>query len=169
MPTIGVSIALPDECGTHLQDYRLSLGDELARQIPSHITLAPPTEIAADQIDELHAHLQAVATGQSPFEVHLRGTGTFRPTSPVVFISVVAGISGCERLAKSVRDGMLDSESSYPYHPHVTIAHHLDEATMDRAFTEMTGYECAFEVKSFWLYTFEEATGWVKSAEFMLG
>ncbi len=66
--------------------------------------------------------------------MHLRGTGTFRPVSPVVFVTVAEGISGCEQLASSVRRGPLAADLQFPYHPHVTVAHHLDDDTLDRAF-----------------------------------
>ena len=36
-------------------------------------------------------HLAAVAARHAPFVVHLRGTATFRPVSPVVFVQVVEG------------------------------------------------------------------------------
>ena len=45
MPTIGVSVAVPDPGGAHLQDYRITLGDTEARGIPSHITLLPPYQV----------------------------------------------------------------------------------------------------------------------------
>lgn len=169
MPTIGVSIALPEPWGRQLQHYRLSLGDDSARQIPSHITLVPPTSIPDDSYADIADHLRAVAADHAPFEVHLRGTGTFRPVSPVVFIALARGISECELLAADLRAGPLSQETEFPYHPHVTIAHHVDETTMERAFIDMAGFDCTFEVPSLWLYTFDASLGWVKSAEFRLG
>jgi 2'-5' RNA ligase len=113
-------------------------------------------------------HLMQAAALNPSFKVHLRGTGTFRPVSPVVFITVVEGISGCEQLALSLRRGPLACDLAYPYHPHVTIAHHLDDATLDRAFAEMAGFDCAFEASGFSLYVHERETGWVPTREFRL-
>ena len=69
--------------------------------------------------------------------MRLRGTGTFRPVSPVVFVTVAEGISQCEALADAVRRGPLETDLLFPYHPHVTVAHHLDDDVMDQAFDEL--------------------------------
>ena len=105
-------------------------------------------------------HLAKVADDGSAFEVHLRGTGTFRPVSPVVFISLVQGISQTEQLAAAVRSGPLDVDVEFPFHPHVTVAHHLTDEQMDRAFDELAEFECSFDVTSFHLYVHDAAEGW---------
>jgi 2'-5' RNA ligase len=160
VPTIGVSVAVPEPFGTHLQDYRIALGDEAARLIPTHITLVPPHEVAEGDLDAVNQHLAEVATRTEPFRVHLRGTGTFRPRSPVVFIGVVEGISACERLAMVLRRGPLEVLVEFPYHPHVTVAHHLPEEAMDRAFDELSDFDATFCVEEFWLYVHVVDTGW---------
>ncbi|HET7682190.1 MAG TPA: 2'-5' RNA ligase family protein [Marmoricola sp.] len=160
MPVIGVSVAVPEPHGARLQDYRISLGDAEARQIPTHITLVPPCEVGAEALDRVEEHLAGVAARTAPFRVHLRGTGTFRPRSPVVFVGVVEGISACERLAADLRSGPLDVEVEFPYHPHVTVAHHLADEAMDRAFEELSGFDATFEVREFWLYMHTGAEGW---------
>lgn len=167
--TIGVAVAIPEPWATELQDYRLSLGDETASLIPTHITLVPPLEVSDGSLDEVEAHLLTVAAGTGPFRVHLRGTSTFRPVSPVVFVTVVEGISSLERLASGVCSGPLATELRYPYHPHVTIAHHLDDPTLDRAFDELSGFECVFQADEFHLYRHDEATGWRPTRAFPLG
>lgn len=160
MPTIGVAVAIPEPWGQELQDYRESIGDASATLIPTHITLVPPTELSDDELAGVESHLAAVALERPPFRVHLRGTGTFRPVSPVVFVSLAEGISDCEQLADAVRRGPLDVDLDYPYHPHVTVAHDVAEARLDQAFTELAGFECAFEVPQFHLYVHDEQEGW---------
>ena len=169
MRQIGVSLALPEECGRELQEYRIGLGDDQARGIPSHITLVPPQEIDQAAYDVVVAQLESASRRHHPFEVRLCGTGTFRPVSPVVFINVVKGISDCELLAADVKGRLAADDPEFPYHPHVTIAHHLAEDQLDRAFSEMADFECEFEASSFWLYVFDDPTGWTKAQEFQLG
>lgn len=168
MPVIGVAVAIPEPWASELVDYRLRIGDPTAEGVPSHITLIPPTEVV-DGLTEIEAHLAAAATEVAPFRVHLRGTGTFRPVSPVVFVSLAEGISQCEQLAAAVRRGPLAVELEYPYHPHVTVAHHLDDPTLDRAFDDLAGFDCAFDVADFHLYVHHEQEGWRSTRTFPLG
>jgi 2'-5' RNA ligase len=167
--TIGVAIAIPEPWASELQDYRTSIGDTTAAQIPTHITLLPPTELDDADIASVAEHLAKAAATVEPFGIHLRGTGTFRPVSPVVFVTVVEGISSCEQLADAVRRGPLAVDLHFPYHPHVTVAHHLDDQALDRAFDELAHYECSFAADSFSLYVHDDVTGWVPTREFGLG
>ncbi len=169
MTTIGVSVAVPDPWGTQLQDYRVGLGDAVAATIPTHITLLPPVDVADRHVPDIVDHLRATAAAARPFTVQLRGTGTFRPVSPVVFVNVVRGISGCELLASAVRRGPLEVEAAFPYHPHVTIAHHLDEDLLDRAFEELSGFDCRFDVRHLSLYVHDADTGWSPVRDLALG
>lgn len=169
MPTIGVAIAIPEPWASELQDYRTSIGDTTATQIPTHITLIPPAEVDDADLDSVTSHLAGAASAVEPFDIHLRGTGTFRPVSPVVFVTLAEGISACELLADAVRQGPLAVDLDFPYHPHVTIAHHLDDPTLDRAFDELAGFECRFSVDSFSLYVHDEQAGWQPTHDYGLG
>jgi 2'-5' RNA ligase len=168
VPTIGVALAIPEPWATELQNYRTSVGDAMAETIPSHITLVPPTVVTDEELGQIEAHLAVAATEVPPFEVHLRGTGTFRPVSPVVFVSLVEGISQCEQLAAAVRRGPLDVDLAFPYHPHVTIAHDVAEAGLDQAFDELAEFECEFDVEQFHLYVHDEELGWTPTRYFTL-
>ena len=168
MSTIGVAIAVPEPWGTQLQDYRTALGDETAHGIPTHVTLMPPFDLDPAQLPAVEAHLEAAAAAGNDFRIHLRGTGTFRPVSPVVFVVVVEGISECEQLALTVRSGPLATDLQFPYHPHVTVAHDLDDASLDRAFEELAGFECEFVVDRFSLYVHDAEAGWVPTRHFPL-
>ena len=167
MPVIGVALSIPEPWATELQDYRTGL-DPSAALVPTHITLIPPTEIDEDALTVVEDHLAKVAEDGASFDVHLRGTGTFRPVSPVVFISLVQGISQTEQLAAAVRSGPLDVDVEYPFHPHVTVAHHLTDEQMDQAFDELAEFECSYEVTRFHLYVHDAADGWRPTRDFPL-
>jgi 2'-5' RNA ligase len=168
MPTIGVSIAVPEPWGSRLQEFRVTNGDAQGSSIPTHITLVPPLEVPPEQMTDVERHLEEVAAGTSSYRIHLRGTGTFRPVSPVVFVSLVEGISQTERLAHGCRRGPLTLDLSHPYHPHVTVAHLLDADGLDRAFEEMAGFDCAFAVTEFHLYVHCADHGWKATHDFSL-
>lgn len=150
--TIGVAVPIPEPYAAELRAWRESFGDPMAATVPPHITLIPPTEVPIDEHEGVNSHLESVAAEMPPFRVRLRGTGTFRPVSPVVFVALAEGISACERLSVAIRTGPLAIDLRFPYHPHVTVAHHLDEDALDRAFDKLAGYEAAFDVDAVSLY-----------------
>ena len=149
---IGVAITVPAPFGPALQAARGRFGDPAAPLIPPHITLLGPTVVDLTDVALVEEHLTQVAARHEPFVVHLRGTGTFRPVSPVVFVQVVDGIAGCEGLERDVRSGPLTQELRFNYHPHVTVAHEVPDAALDAAFDEMAVYEARFDVTGLSLY-----------------
>jgi 2'-5' RNA ligase len=167
--TIGVAIPIPEPYSSELQRVRQSFGDPLARSIPTHITLLPPTEVETDDLDRIDKHLRTIAESERPFEIHLRGSGTFHPVSPVVFVSVVLGISDCERVESRVRSGPLLRDLTFPYHPHVTVAHDLPYDVLQRAFDGMASYDVRFEVWGFSLYENVSDGVWRPESDFPLG
>ncbi|MFH8934515.1 2'-5' RNA ligase family protein [Streptomyces griseosporeus] len=169
--TIGVSIAVPEPHGSLLQQLRAGFGDAAAFGIPTHVTLLPPTEIDDTLLPAVEAHLTEVAAAGRPFPMRLRGTGTFRPLSPVVFVQVVEGGEDCSRLQQRIRDtsGPVARELPFPYHPHVTVAHGIDEAAMDRAYAELASYEADWSCTGFALYEQGPDGVWRKLREFPFG
>jgi 2'-5' RNA ligase len=141
----------------------------MAAAIPPHVTLLPPTAIDDDSMEKFLEHLVAVSTGAEPFRMVLSGTGSFRPVSPVVFVQVSLGIGQCEALERAVRSGPVERLLDFPYHPHVTVAHHLDEDALDRAFTELGDFRCDFRVPSIELYHHGEDRVWRVQQSFPLG
>ena len=167
--TVGVSIPIPAPFGPDLQARRASYGDPLARVTPAHITLLGPTEVATTDLPDLQSHLGSAARAVQPFVVVLRGTGTFRPLSDVVFVQVARGISGCEQLELGIREGRWGQELAFPYHPHVTVAHDVAEPQLDRAFDELADYVATFEVGAFHLYVQDGGGAWTPVHAFRLG
>jgi 2'-5' RNA ligase len=167
--TIGVAVAIPEPYGPELQRRRASFGDPLAASIPTHITLVPPTRVPAAALDDIERHLRSAAHDERPFHIHLRGTGTFRPVSPVVFVALAEGIGDCERLERKIRRGPLAVERAFPYHPHVTVAHRLSDDVLDRAFKELAHYEVRFPVGAFSLYEHGADCVWRPRRDFPLG
>lgn len=167
MTTIGVAIAVPEPWAGELQRYRASFGDPLAEAIPTHLTLVPPMQVH-EPLDKIERHLGDVAAATPPFSLHLRGTATFRPTSPVVFIALAEGISSCEMLAAEIREGPLAQDLAFPYHPHVTVAHDIDEEDLDRAFQRLADYSCTFDVTDFHLYVHGDDGVWRPERSFSL-
>ncbi|MEU8585449.1 2'-5' RNA ligase family protein [Streptomyces sp. NPDC048664] len=169
--TIGVSIAVPEPHGSELQELRAGFGDAAAHGIPTHVTLLPPTEVDVGRLPAIETHLAEVAAAGRPFPMRLSGTGSFRPLSPVVYVRVAAGAEECTWLQMQVRDGSgpLARDLLFPYHPHVTVAHGIDEAGMDRAQEELAGYEAQWPCLGFALYEQGQDGVWRKLREFVFG
>ncbi len=166
---LGVAIGVPEPWGSQLSQSRARAGDAMAGFIPPHVTLLGPTDIDAAALPEVEEHLCRVAARHRPFPVQLRGTGTFRPVTEVVFVTVAAGISECERLADSVRGGPLQRELRFPYHPHVTVAHDVPTAALDAVFEQLASFSARFEVDRFTLYVHGSDLYWRPVRDFRLG
>lgn len=149
---IGVSINIPEPYTSELQGWRERLGDPNASSIPPHVTLLPPVSLDTSVLADVEEHLRVIASRSPVFTMHLRGSGTFRPLSPVVFVTLSQGIAECEVLERSVRSGPLARELAFPYHPHVTVAHDVAEPLLDEAFDELASYDARFSVWGFSLF-----------------
>jgi 2'-5' RNA ligase len=150
--TIGVVLDIPKPSGDFLRRSRADFGDPLATAIPPHVTLLPPTDVDPGIGRAIEDHLVAVASVTAPFTIQLGGTGSFRPVSPVVYVQLVEGVEGCDDLQRLVRTGPLTRQLQFPYHPHVTVAHHLEDDALDRAQQTLADYRAEFVVNALGLY-----------------
>lgn len=159
LTTVGVVIDVPEPWCSRLAAVRSGVGDPVADIVPPHITLLPPTQVADQHLDMVRLHLAQIAAEHPSFELHLRGSGTFRPVSDVVFVTVARGIAECEVIQSQLRLPPLARELDYPYHPHVTVAHDVDDVAMDSAYDALATFEARFTVDRFTLYQHHEQTG----------
>nr|WP_144122149.1 2'-5' RNA ligase family protein [Catellatospora sichuanensis] len=168
--TIGIAIGIPQPWGAELDAARASTGDPLAALIPSHVTLLGPTmlPVSADLDRRLDELLLSVAEQNAPFAIQLRGTGTFRPVSQVVFVALATGIGECEQLAGGIRTGPLARELAHPYHPHVTIGHDVPGPALDDVFERMADYSARFEVGHFTRYEHNGSGSWQPIRDYAL-
>jgi 2'-5' RNA ligase len=167
---VGVAINIPEPWGGVLTRRRGEAGDPQAAYVPAHLTLLGPTEVALDSLPAIEKHLAAVASAHPPYTVHLRGTGTFRPVTEVVFVAVAAGISECERLAAAIGSAdELRRETRFPYHPHVTVAQDVPAAALDAVFDDLAGFSARFEVTGFTLFSHTGEGRWRPRRDFPLG
>lgn len=154
------ALSLPD----HVADRALSVmkGVPGAKWRPRenlHLTLRFFGEVAEPVADEIDSGLSTIAERVAPFEVQLKGVGSFGGAEPhALWLGVrenpaLAKLASlCERVA---RDAGLAPESR-KFTPHVTIAY-LNNAPLDR----VQGFEArlglfeapAFTVERFALYS----------------
>jgi 2'-5' RNA ligase len=165
---LGVVVPVPEPWAELLIEWRCKVGDRQARTVPPHVTLLPPTEVPVTDRPAISAHLASVAANHPPFDMHLAGTGTFTPVSEVVFVAVARGIGNCELLAHDVRQGPLARALSFPYHPHVTVAHDVPADMQELAYNGLQDLSAEFRVDSF--TEFEQTAGgaWAVAREYPL-
>lgn len=162
--TLGVAIEIASPGRDVLEKARRRF-DPDGVDMPPHVTILAPIDVDADAMPAVVRHLTAVAGATAPFHLELDGAETFRPVTPVVFVGVGAGASHCVALESRVRSGDMAVELRYPYHPHVTIAHDVDDEVLDEALVELASFRFAQDVSSMGLY--ENVDGsWVLVQEF---
>ncbi|PYC69950.1 phosphoesterase [Micromonospora arborensis] len=165
---IGIAVDIPEPWGAQLTRRRVEAGDPLA--VPAHVTLLGPTEIRTANLAAVERHLAAVAAAHLPFALHLRGTGTFRPVTQVVFVAVAAGISECELLAAAIAAAPgLHRELRFPYHPHVTVAQDVAPEALDKVYEDLADFSAMFEVEAFTLFSHSGQARWQPRRDFRLG
>lgn len=164
--SLGVIIATPAPLAGELNRWRASYGGPAAVVVPPHITLVSGMAtanwaLAAD-------HVRAVAATTAPFTIGLRGSNTFRPLSPVIYLNVVQGAEQCVELHEKLQVGPLEHAPEFEFKPHLTVAHDLDDDAMDRAEREMVDFAATFEVTSIGLFDCSQG-GWTLREELALG
>lgn len=169
MVSIGVAIAIPAPWGRQVRDARREIGDPQADVIPPHITLLPPTQVPQRAMPRIRHHLVVAAGHYPPFTISLRGTGSFRPVSPVVFVNVVEGAEHCDRLQQLVNAGVLHRPLHFDYHPHVTLGHNVSDEKLDAVRDRMSGFRATFPVEHFGLYRFDGHGSWQVDTTVHLG
>jgi 2'-5' RNA ligase len=165
---LGVVVPVPEPWAQLLTDWRSKVGDPQALLVPPHVTLLPPTEVLRSERPAIGAHLADVARRHPPFAMHLSGTGTFRPVSEVVFVAVARGIGDCELLASDVRRGPLNRSLSYPYHPHVTVAHDVPGDMLELVYSGLADLSAEFAVEHFTEYEQTPSGAWAVAREYRL-
>jgi 2'-5' RNA ligase len=166
---IGVAFDIPEPWGGQLTQRRARAGDPQARYVPAHLTLLGPTDVEPRLLSGVEEHLAEVAAGYPPYALHLRGTGTFRPVTEVVFVTVAAGISECEQLAAAIGAAEpLRRETRFPYHPHVTVAQDVSAAALDEVYDDLASFSARFQVDRFTLFEHGGDGRWKQRRVFLL-
>ena len=164
--TLGVTLEIPMPIREELDAARRRYG-VLEEGWSSHVTLLAPIEADDAVVASIIDHLDAVARRTTPIRIHLQGTGSFRPVSPVAFLVLVEGAEQCAVLESAVRSGDLGVESRFPYHPHVTLAHGVPDDILDRVQRDFADFESEFTAAAMTLR--ENVDGaWVLVREFPL-
>lgn len=167
--SVGVAIEVPGAYAAALRRLREWVeGAPPVEIIPPHITLVPPTLLPSFDLTGVEAQLARAARAVAPFVVELAGPGTFRPTSPVVYAALTAGADQCHALQAEARQGPLDQELRFAYHPHVTVGQDVPEDRLDAAEEALARFHARFTVTDFVLYELGPDAVWHTIKTFQL-
>ncbi|WP_165788055.1 2'-5' RNA ligase family protein [Arthrobacter glacialis] len=164
--SLGVIISLPAALAAEISARRAVYQGPDAAVVPPHITLVSGR--TTDTWEKAAEHVRSVAATAAPFVISLRGTGTFEPVSPVVYLNVARGGAECTELHEQLLAGPLEHLLEFDFLPHLTVAHDLDEPAMTLAKSEMATFNADFEVGSIGLFD-HLGGGWELREELSLG
>lgn len=138
------------EASVHITVFITELGDR-------------PEEKAELFLGKLRRLVGQFGTGT----ITLVGTGTFRPMSDVVFLSVGEG----DQLLRSLHEQCLtlgDSASPFLYHPHMTLVQDEPRRTLESALADFRDYWATVPVHALKAYI-GDVTGWRPAGTVPLG
>lgn len=166
---VGVVILVPEPLASRVREVRSAAGDQGASVIPTHVTLVPPTQVAAAELDLVIEHVREVSSRSAAFELILQGTETFAPITDVAYLRVHKGAQQCALLQEALRTDPLVRELDYPYHPHVTLAQNVGEHARERAREAIGVVDAPIDVASISLFAQPQGQPWAPLEVFTLG
>ena len=136
---LGVVALLPHPVAAHVQAWRRAFAEPLSRAVPPHVTLVPPQQVPADQVDRVAELVEGTARMLVPVRLSLRGAASFLPGSPVAFLRVTCGAGALAALEAGLRGPPLQRRT-HAYHAHVTVAQDLPAERIRAAVAELAGF-----------------------------
>lgn len=159
----------PDTWAT-LDTLRRSLGVDEPFRIPPHVTLVPPVNVAADQLDEVDRVMTAAVASVEPFDLELGAATTFLPGAPTLQLSVHGDLPALGRLRDALVSGPLDRPGRRPFVPHVTLVPNAEPDLIEAGLRALAGTGVRWPVRAVHVLERRHDPGrWATVAELPLG
>lgn len=164
------SLLLTGDVAREIDGIRRALGAAALQRIPPHLTLVPPVNVREDELEEAVAVLRAAAKDSHPLRLQLGPPASFRPTTPVVYLSVAGDLEGVTQLRRHLLAGPLERHDERSFVPHVTLDQNIDPARIDGALETLSAYRAETTVEDVTLLAFDEPSRrWLTYATVALG
>ncbi|HVM64030.1 MAG TPA: GNAT family N-acetyltransferase, partial [Acidimicrobiales bacterium] len=137
---LGVVLLLPSPVAAEVDGLRRAVGDRSVGDVPPHITLVPPVNVAGRERDAALAPLRDAAAASPPLRVVLAAAATFWPATPVVYLPVHGDADGVQRLHDALATGPWVRPTTWPFVPHVTIAQDVAPEIIPAAVRVLAAY-----------------------------
>src|SRR3954468_24617672 len=112
---------------------RVAFGDPARRQVPPHITLVPPVNVAVGDVPAALAVLRAAAGQSGPLDLSLGPIRVFPGSDHVAFLAVDGERGALDRLRRlrgAVFVPPLERQLDHPFVPHATITQGIDSGRL---------------------------------------
>ena len=139
-----VAVVLDGSLAAMVDGIRAALDYEDPGRIPPHITLAPPRNVAGEDLPGVLAGLRRVAGRFEPFTVELGPVTLFDRPQPVVHLAVRDATRRIHDLAAEIRAESLrptERDDRHPFVPHVTLAPRVPRSVAEAAIAAFRGPE----------------------------
>ncbi len=132
-----MALLLDPPCSEEVNGLRRALGDSSLEAVAPHVTLVPPINVRAGDLDEALAVVRRAANQQDgSLQLELGPVATFVPVNPVVYLSIGGpDVDQLTRLRAAVMAGPFRRPDRWPFVPHVTVADQATAAVAEAALT----------------------------------
>jgi 2'-5' RNA ligase len=118
---LAVALLVPEPARREIDGLRRALGDPQLGVVAPHVTLVPPINVAAADLDEALTLVRAGAACLSDgLVLELGPVATFAPDNPVLYLAV-RPVEALSEARTALRRGVFDRADAYPFVPHVTL------------------------------------------------
>jgi 2'-5' RNA ligase/ribosomal protein S18 acetylase RimI-like enzyme len=138
---LGVALLVPPPVAIELDALRRALGDEDTTRIAPHLTLVPPVNVRAEDVDDAVRVLRAAAGVVGPLRLELGPVTSFAPVSPTVHLAVGGDVDGVHALRDAVFTPPLSRPLTHEFVPHVTLLE--GTSNIDAALTALGAYDAS--------------------------
>lgn len=155
---LSLVLEVPERIQRVVMDWRRDNGAEPG--YPLHITVFM-TELGEEPLRSAREFLRGLRADRgswSEAKISLSGTGTFRPISDVVFLTISDGGDFLRRFHERCRS-FRDSASPFLFHPHMTIAQNEDRRLLEAALYDFRHFRESFTVDRVSAYL-SDSEGW---------
>jgi 2'-5' RNA ligase len=161
-----VVVLPPPEIATAIDALRAALGDRQLTRIPAHITLVPPVNVAAVDVDAVLDVLRSAAKRTRPFGLHLGPPTTFLPDTPTLYLTVDGDLDALDALRTAVFVDPLARPLTWPFVAHLTLLDEAEEPRIRAAIDALANASYDFHVREITLLEEQAGHVWRPIASF---
>jgi 2'-5' RNA ligase/GNAT superfamily N-acetyltransferase len=116
-----VALLPPPALAARVAALRDALDDPRRHDLPPHLTLVPPIDLAPDDAHALRALLRDAAADREPLQLRLGPAASFSPVTETLHLRVDGDLDALHELRDALRRSPVDRPDHHPFVPHVTL------------------------------------------------